>query len=80
YKSCKIVMKPAAPGTGIIAETNLRSILELAGYQDVITKIIGSSNTILVTKTAIMALNSLETLEEVAARRGVSISKIISKD
>lgn len=80
YKSCKIVMKPAAPGTGIIAETNLRSILELAGYQDVITKIIGSTNPILVTKTAIKALNSLETLEEVAARRGVSISQVIHKD
>lgn len=76
YKSCKLVMKPAAPGTGIIAETNLRSILELAGYHDVITKIIGSTNPILVAKVAVMALNSLETPEEVAERRGISISKM----
>lgn len=76
YKSCKLVMKPAAPGTGIIAETNVRSILELAGYRDVITKIIGSTNPVLVSKVVVMALNSLETYEEVAARRGISIRDI----
>lgn len=76
YKSCKLVMKPAAPGSGIIAETNLRSILELAGYRDVITKIIGSTNPVLVSKIAVKALLSLETPEEVARRRGISISKM----
>ncbi|MCS7299008.1 MAG: 30S ribosomal protein S5 [Spirochaetia bacterium] len=76
YKSCKLVMKPAAPGTGVIAETNLRSILELAGYHDVVTKIIGSTNPVLVSKIAVMALNSLETYEEVAARRGISVRDI----
>ncbi|MEN2998413.1 MAG: 30S ribosomal protein S5 [Brevinematia bacterium] len=78
YKSCKLVMKPAAPGTGIIAETNLRSILELAGYHDVITKIIGSTNPILVSKVAVLALNSLESLEEVANRRGIPISRLLA--
>ncbi len=76
YKSCKLIMKPAAPGSGIIGETNLRSILELAGYHDVITKIIGSTNPILVAKVAIMALNSLETVDEVAKRRNIPISKV----
>lgn len=76
YKSCKLVMKPAPPGTGVIAETNLRSILELAGYHNVITKIIGSTNPVLVSKIAVMALNSLETYEEVARRRGISIKDI----
>ncbi|MCX8029549.1 MAG: 30S ribosomal protein S5 [Brevinematales bacterium] len=78
YKSCKLVMKPAAPGTGVIAETNLRSILELAGYHDVITKIIGSTNPVLVSKIAVMALNSLESPEEVAKRRGITVSKMFS--
>jgi len=80
YKSCKIILKPAAPGSGIIAETNLRSILELAGYTDAITKIIGSSNPVLVSKAAVMALNQIETPEEVSKRRGIPLNLLFGKD
>ncbi len=76
YKSIKLILKPAAPGTGLIAETNLRSILELAGYTDAITKIIGSSNPILLSKAAEMALKKIETPEEIAKRRGISLQKM----
>jgi len=79
YKSCKLILKPAAPGSGIIAETNLRSILELAGYTDAITKIIGSTNPILVARTAEMALKQLETPEEVAKRRSISLDLLFGK-
>ena len=65
---------PAAPGTGILAGTTVRAIVELAGIRDVLTKAYGSTNPVNLARAALEALLLLRTREEVAALRGVSLS------
>lgn len=73
FKSSRVLLKPAAPGTGIIAADSVKAILELGGYQDVLSKVIGSSNPINVTRATILALLEMETPDEVKKRRGIGI-------
>ena len=54
YKSCKVVMRPASPGTGVIAGGAVRSIMEAAGVHDILTKILGSKNQLNVSKAALI--------------------------
>ncbi len=77
YGSAKILLRPAAPGTGVIASGGVRAVLELAGVQDVLTKSLGSSNPHNIVKATIAALQSLEDAQTVAARRGISVEKVI---
>ena len=69
----KVFMKPAAPGTGIIAGASARSVLELAGVRDVLTKAYGSSNPINLVKATFDAVLRLRSKQQVAALRGVEI-------
>ncbi|MBE2189926.1 MAG: 30S ribosomal protein S5 [Desulfobulbaceae bacterium] len=77
YGAAKVLIKPASAGTGVIAAGGIRAVLELAGVQDVLTKSMGSSNPHNTVKAALRALESLEDANSVAARRNISVEKVI---
>jgi len=70
----KIVLKPAAPGTGVIAGGPARAVLELAGVKNILTKCLGSSNSINVAKATLEGLTRLKTWEEINQLRQTPIS------
>lgn len=78
FGAAKVLIRPATPGTGVIAAGGVRAILELAGVKDVLTKSQGSSNPHNTVKATMQALLNLEDAASVAARRGVSIEKVIN--
>ena len=76
YGAAKVILKPAAPGTGIIAGLTVRAVVELAGIKDIRAKCLRSSNPTNVVKATFEGLKALRTAEQVAAMRGVDIEKI----
>ncbi|AFY65296.1 SSU ribosomal protein S5P [Geitlerinema sp. PCC 7407] len=72
----KVMMRPAAPGTGVIAGGAVRTVLELAGVRNILAKQLGSSNPLNNARAAVDALATLRTFSEVAEERGVSIEKL----
>ena len=76
YGAGRVLIKPAVPGTGVMAGGPVRAIMELAGVQDVITKSLGTSNAMNIVKAAAEGLKGLETPQEVAARRDLSVAEI----
>ncbi len=73
YKSARVYLKPAAPGTGIKAGASARSVLESVGIRDILTKCYGTRNTINVVKATIEGLKLLKTKQQVELLRGVKI-------
>ncbi|MGP1377148.1 MAG: 30S ribosomal protein S5 [Bulleidia sp.] len=76
HGATSVVLKPAAPGTGVIAGGAVRSILELAGVSDVLSKVIGSRTAVNVVYATLNALQSLRTVEEVAKLRDKKVGEI----
>ncbi|MCK4796358.1 MAG: 30S ribosomal protein S5 [Spirochaetes bacterium] len=76
FKGSKVVMRPASPGTGVIAGGAVRSIMEVVGIRDILTKILGSKNQLNVAKAAMSGLQSLRNIKEVAERRGKKMADL----
>jgi small subunit ribosomal protein S5 len=72
----KVLLKPASPGTGLIAGGGVRAVLESAGVKDVLTKSMGSSNPHNVVKATMAALQSLTDAKTIASRRGIELSEL----
>ena len=71
-----VLLRPASPGTGVIAGGPVRAVLECAGIHDVLSKSLGSDNAINVVHATVAALKGLESPEAVAARRGLSLEEV----
>ena len=71
-----VLLKPAAPGTGVIAGSAVRSILELAGVTDVLSKVIGSRTPVNVVYATLDSLKNMRTVDEVAKMRGIKVTEV----
>jgi small subunit ribosomal protein S5 len=74
----KVMIRPAAPGTGVIAGGSVRIVLELAGVKNILAKQLGSKNPLNNARAAIQALSSLRTFGQVAEERGISLDNLFA--
>ncbi|MBR6505074.1 MAG: 30S ribosomal protein S5 [Clostridia bacterium] len=77
FGSASVLLKPAQQGTGVIAGGSVRPVLELAGYKDIRTKVIGTNNPRNVVRATINALENMKTVQEVAKKRGKKVEDIV---
>ena len=75
--AARVILKPAAAGTGVIAGGSVRAVLELAGVRDIVSKSLGARTKLNMARAAMNALQSIKTPEEVARLRGKSVEEIL---
>ncbi|MFP6582100.1 MAG: 30S ribosomal protein S5 [Candidatus Hydrogenedentota bacterium] len=75
--SASVMLKPASLGTGVVAGGPVRAVLEAAGYRNILTKSLGANNATNVVWATINGLSQLETVEQIAAKRGLDVSQVL---
>lgn len=78
FGASRVMLKPASPGTGIIAGAAVRPVMEQVGIQNILTKIIGSNNPLNVIRAVMNALESLQDAVKIATKRGITVKEVFS--
>lgn len=78
YGSSKVLLRPASPGTGVIASSIVRAILDATGYSNILTKVIGSNNPHNIVKATLNALRELESPEQYSVRTGKPLDEVMA--
>ena len=79
WGAAKIMLKPAAPGTGVISGGAMRAVIETAGIKDILTKSHGTNNPINTVRATLAALQTLKTAQQIAELRGKEVEQIVGK-
>lgn len=78
YGAGRVILKPAVPGTGVIAGGPVRALCELAGIKDILAKSLGTSNSLNIIKAAAEGFSRLESPQQTAARRGLTVGEMFA--
>ena len=78
YAAARVMLRPASQGTGVIAGSSVRAVVEAAGIKDILSKVYGSTNPVNVVRATLDALGQLQSAEEISARRGVAVRAVVA--